>query len=40
MSPGREPFTLVFRDAATLRRMLLPPSELALGEAFIRGDMT
>ena len=32
-------FTLVIRAPAALRRMLLPPSELALGEAFIRGDL-
>jgi cyclopropane-fatty-acyl-phospholipid synthase len=32
-------FTLVIRDPAALRRALLPPSELALGEAFVRGDL-
>ncbi|MEO7987732.1 MAG: class I SAM-dependent methyltransferase, partial [Gemmatimonadales bacterium] len=32
-------FTLVIREPAVLRRALLPPSELALGEAFIRGDL-
>ena len=38
--PSRgSPFTLVIRDAAALRRALLPPSELALAEAFIRGDL-
>lgn len=31
-------FTLVLTHPAALRRMLLPPSELALGEAFVRGD--
>ena len=35
----RSPFTLVIRDPAALRRALLPPSELALGEAFVRGDL-
>ena len=35
----RSPFTLVIRDPAALRRALRPPSELALGEAFIRGDL-
>jgi cyclopropane-fatty-acyl-phospholipid synthase len=36
---GRDPeFTLVVRHPAALRRMLLPPTDLALGEAFIRGD--
>lgn len=32
------PFTLVLLRSGALRRMLLPPSELALGEAFVRGD--
>ncbi len=39
--PGRQvtmPFTLVLRRSGALRRMLLPPSELALGDAFVRGD--
>lgn len=37
--PGRVPeFTMVLRDPSSLRRMLLPPSELRLGEAFVRGD--
>jgi cyclopropane-fatty-acyl-phospholipid synthase len=36
---GRDPeFTIVIRRAAALRRMLLPPTDLALGEAFVRGD--
>jgi cyclopropane-fatty-acyl-phospholipid synthase len=35
----REPdFTLVLRRPDSLRRMLLPPSELALGEAYLRDD--
>lgn len=41
VEPGRAAppsFTLVLRRAAAFRRMLLPPSELALGEAFVRGD--
>ena len=33
------PFTLWFRSAGALRRMLLPPSELAIAEAFIAGDI-
>ena len=33
------PFTLLLRTPGALRRMLLPPSELALGEAFVRGDI-
>lgn len=35
----RPAFTLVIRDPRALRRGLLPPSELAFGEAFIRGDL-
>lgn len=31
-------FTLVIAKPGALRRMLLPPSDLALGEAFVRGD--
>lgn len=31
-------FTLVLRRPGALRRMLLPPSELALGEAYLRDD--
>ena len=31
-------FTLVLNHAGTLRRMLLPPTERTLGEAFVRGD--
>lgn len=37
-SPGAPRFTLVIRRPGALRRMCLPPSELALGEAFVRGD--
>jgi len=33
------PFTLWFRRPGALRRMLLPPSELAIAEAFIDGDV-
>lgn len=39
--PGRldsVPFTIVLRHPAALRRMFLPPSELALAEAYVRGD--
>jgi cyclopropane-fatty-acyl-phospholipid synthase len=32
------PFTLVLRRPGALRRMLLPPSELAIGEAYVRDD--
>ena len=39
VSDGREPaFTLVIRRPAALRRMLLPPTDLAIGEAFVHGD--
>ena len=31
-------FTLVFRTPAVMRRMFLPPSQLAIGEAFVDGD--
>jgi cyclopropane-fatty-acyl-phospholipid synthase len=38
-APGGEPsFTLVIRRPAALRRMLLPPTDLAIGEAFVHGD--
>jgi cyclopropane-fatty-acyl-phospholipid synthase len=38
-APGRPArFTLVLRHPGALGRMLWPPSELALGEAFVRGD--
>jgi cyclopropane-fatty-acyl-phospholipid synthase len=33
------PFTLVIRRAGALRRALLPPSELALVEAYLRDDL-
>lgn len=33
------PFTLVLHDAGSLRRMLLPPSELSMVEAYLRGDI-
>ena len=37
--PGHEPrFTLVLNRPGALRRMLLPPTELALGEAYLRDD--
>jgi cyclopropane-fatty-acyl-phospholipid synthase len=32
-------FTLILAHPGSLRRMLLPPSELALGEAFVHGDV-
>jgi cyclopropane-fatty-acyl-phospholipid synthase len=35
---GEPRFTLVVNHPAALRRMLLPPSEINLGEAFIFGD--
>jgi cyclopropane-fatty-acyl-phospholipid synthase len=36
---GREPgFTLVLNRPGALRRMLLPPTDLALGEAYLRDD--
>jgi cyclopropane-fatty-acyl-phospholipid synthase len=33
------PFTLVLHDAGSLRRMLLPPSELSMAESYLRGDI-
>lgn len=37
---GQRPaFTLVIRSSGGLRRMLLPPSELHFGEAYVRGDV-
>ena len=41
-APGIQPdsrFTLWFRRPGALRRMLLPPSELSITEAFIAGDV-
>lgn len=41
-SPGfssDKPFTLWFKRSGAMRRMLLPPSELAIAEAFINGDV-
>lgn len=35
----RPAFTLVIRSSGGLRRMLLPPSELHFGEAYVRGDV-
>jgi cyclopropane-fatty-acyl-phospholipid synthase len=35
---GAPAFTLVLARPGALRRMLVPPTELAAGEAFIRGD--
>ncbi|HET7565306.1 MAG TPA: cyclopropane-fatty-acyl-phospholipid synthase family protein [Gemmatimonadaceae bacterium] len=32
------PFTIVLRHPAALRRMFLPPSEIAMAEAYVRGD--
>ena len=38
-SPRQEPrFTLVLRHSGALRRMFWPPSELAIGEAFLHDD--
>lgn len=37
--PSAPTFTLVVRRPGALRRMLLPPSELALVEAYLRDDM-
>ena len=38
-SRGAEPFVLAVRRPGALRRMLLPPSELAIVEAYIAGDV-
>lgn len=35
---GDEHFTLVLRHPGSLRRMFKPPIELAMGEAYLRGD--
>ena len=38
-APPRDPaFTLLLRRPGALRRMLLPPSEVAIGEAYLRDD--
>ena len=40
MPVGAPPaFTLVLSDPGSLRRMLLPPSELSMVEAYLRGDI-
>lgn len=36
---AQPPFTVVLHDAGSLRRMLLPPSELSMIEAYLRGDI-
>lgn len=36
---GRPPFTLVLTWPGALRRMLLPPTERSLGDAFVRGHV-
>lgn len=36
---GRPSFSLEIRHPAALRRMLLPPTELSIAEAYIRGDI-
>ena len=38
-SQDRARFTVVLRRPGALRRMLLPPSQLALGEAYLRDDV-
>jgi cyclopropane-fatty-acyl-phospholipid synthase len=38
MPPGMPPFTIVLNHPAAFRRMFLPPSQLRLGEAYVRGD--
>lgn len=37
-SDDQVPFTIAINRPGALRRMLLPPSELAIGEAFLRND--
>lgn len=36
---GTVPFTIVLGSPAALRRAFLPPSELRLGQAYVRGDV-
>jgi len=36
---GQRPFTLVIARPESLRRMLLPPSELSIAEAYLDGDV-
>lgn len=38
-SAAEPPFTMVLHDAGSLRRMLLPPSELSMVEAYLHGDI-
>ena len=38
-SRAEPPFTLVLHDPGSLRRMLLPPSELSMVEAYLHGDI-
>ncbi len=38
-SPAEPRFTLVLHDPGSLRRMLLPPSELGIVEAYLHGDI-
>jgi len=38
-APSRADFSLVIAKRGGLRRMLLPPSELAVAEAYVRGDV-
>src|SRR5215475_9590794 len=37
--PGHPPFTLDIRGPSSLRRMLLPPTELSIAEAYVLGDV-
>src|SRR5215475_1400759 len=36
---GHPPFTLDIRGPSSLRRMLLPPTELSIAEAYVLGDL-
>jgi cyclopropane-fatty-acyl-phospholipid synthase len=38
VADGKPAFTVVIRRPAALRRMLLPPTDLAIGEAYVHGD--